>query len=167
MKKIEILKRLYKDYTKKYLNKIILSSVFSIIVAGSTSAIAWLLDPAIKKIFIDKDQSLLLFIPILIILAFSSKGISLYIAKVLMIQVGEEVKKKLQYDMLRSLVNADTQFIDQKHSGTFISNRIAYHISSSLNWGLAAALATILLIAVLFLYYAYDKIVGIDNVKLG
>ena len=122
MKKIEILKRLYKDYTKKYLNKIILSSVFSIIVAGSTSAIAWLLDPAIKKIFIDKDQSLLLFIPILIILAFSSKGISLYIAKVLMIQVGEEVKKKLQYDMLRSLVNADTQFIDQKHSGKFISN---------------------------------------------
>ena len=122
MKKIEILKRLYKDYTKKYLNKIILSSVFSIIVAGSTSAIAWLLDPAIKKIFIDKDQSLLLFIPILIILAFSSKGISLYIAKILMIQVGEEVKKKLQYDMLRSLVNADTQFIDQKHSGKFISN---------------------------------------------
>ena len=122
MKKIEILKRLYKDYTKKYLNKIILSSVFSIIVAGSTSAIAWLLDPAIKKIFIDKDQSLLLFIPILIILAFSSKGISLYIAKVLMIQVGEEVKKKLQYDLLRSLVTADTQFIDQKHSGKFISN---------------------------------------------
>ena len=80
MKKIEILKRLYKDYTKKYLNKIILSSVFSIIVAGSTSAIAWLLDPAIKKIFIDKDQSLLLFIPILIILAFSSKGVSHYIS---------------------------------------------------------------------------------------
>ena len=52
-------------------------------------------------------------------------------------------------------------------SGTFISNRIAYHISSSLNWGLAAALASILLIAVLFLYYVYDKIVGIDNVKLG
>ncbi|MEQ6249623.1 ABC transporter permease [Sulfitobacter sp. HNIBRBA3233] len=52
-------------------------------------------------------------------------------------------------------------------SGTFISNRIAYHISSSLNWGLAAALGAILLAAVLILYYAYDKIVGIDNVKLG
>ncbi len=122
MKKKEILKRLYKDYTKKYLNKIILSSIFSVIVAGSTSAIAWLLDPAIKKIFLDKDQSLLLFIPFLIILAFSAKGISLYIAKVLMIQVGEEVKKKLQFDMLRSLINADTHFIDQKHSGKFISN---------------------------------------------
>jgi len=52
-------------------------------------------------------------------------------------------------------------------SGTFISNRIAYHISSSLNWGLAAALGTILLAAVLILYWAYDRIVGIDNVKLG
>ncbi|MEO9576077.1 MAG: ABC transporter permease [Tateyamaria sp.] len=51
--------------------------------------------------------------------------------------------------------------------GVFISNRIAYHISSSLNWGLAAALGTILLVAVLILYWAYDKIVGIDNVKLG
>jgi len=122
MKKAEILKRLYKDYTKKYLNKIILSSIFSIIVAGSTSAIAWLLDPAIKKIFLEKDQSLLLLIPLLIILAFSAKGISLYVAKVLMIQVGEEVKKKLQFDMLRSLISADTQFIDEKHSGKFISN---------------------------------------------
>ena len=52
-------------------------------------------------------------------------------------------------------------------TGTFISNRIAYHISSSLNWGLAAALGSILLAAVLILYWAYDKIVGIDNVKLG
>ena len=52
-------------------------------------------------------------------------------------------------------------------NGVFISNRIAYHISSSLNWGLAAALGTILLVAVLILYWAYDKIVGIDNVKLG
>jgi putative spermidine/putrescine transport system permease protein len=52
-------------------------------------------------------------------------------------------------------------------SGIFISNRIAYHISSSLNWGLAAALGTILLVVVLVLYWAYDRIVGIDNVKLG
>ena len=122
MKKKDIFKRLYKDYTKKYLDKIILSSGFSILVAGSTSAIAWLLDPAIKKIFIEKDQSLLLIIPFLIILAFSTKGISLYIAKVLMIKVGEEVKKKLQFDMLSSLINADTQNIDKKHSGKFISN---------------------------------------------
>ncbi|GGB46362.1 hypothetical protein GCM10011316_18100 [Roseibium aquae] len=52
-------------------------------------------------------------------------------------------------------------------SGIFISNRIAFHISSSLNWGLAAALGTLLLVAVLLLFMAYDRIVGIDNVKLG
>lgn len=52
-------------------------------------------------------------------------------------------------------------------TGVFISNRIAYHISSSLNWGLAAALGSILLVLVLALYWTYDRIVGIDNVKLG
>ena len=51
--------------------------------------------------------------------------------------------------------------------GVFISNRIAYHISSSLNWGLAAALGTLLLVLVLALYWVYDRLVGIDNVKLG
>ena len=52
-------------------------------------------------------------------------------------------------------------------SGIFISNRIAFHISTSLNWGLAAALATLLLVAVLALYWTYDRVVGIDNVKLN
>ena len=122
MNKIDIFKRLYKDYTKKYLDKIFYSGLFSILVAGSTSAIAWLLDPAIEKIFLEKDKSLLIFIPLLIILAFSTKGISLYVAKLLMINVAEEIKKKLQIDMVRSLVGADTQSIDKKHSGKFISN---------------------------------------------
>ena len=122
MKKIDIIKRLYKDYTKKFLNKIILSVFFSILVAGSTSAIAWLLDPAIKKLFIDKDQSLIIIIPVLIIIAFSTKGISLYVAKATMISVGEEIKKKLQVDMVKTLIKNDTQIIDKKHSGKFISN---------------------------------------------
>ena len=122
MTRTEIFKRLYKDYSKKYLNKIFYSGIFSILVAGSTSAIAWLLDPAIEKIFIEKDQTLLFFIPFLIVLAFSTKGISLYIAKSLMIIVAEEIKKKLQFDMIKSLINADTQSIDKKHSGKFISN---------------------------------------------
>ena len=122
MKRIDIIKRLYKDYTKKFLNKIILSVFFSILVAGSTSAIAWLLDPAIKKLFIDKDQSLIIIIPVLIIIAFSTKGISLYVAKATMISVGEEIKKKLQVDMVKTLIKNDTQTIDRKHSGKFISN---------------------------------------------
>ena len=122
MNKSEIIKRLYKNYSKKYLDKIILSALFSILVAGSTSAIAWLLDPAIKKIFIEKDQALIIMIPALIILAFTTKGLSLYFAKTTMISVGEDIKKKLQFDMVRSLIKTDTQIIDKKHSGKFISN---------------------------------------------
>ena len=121
MTNIEILKRLFKDYTIKYLNKIILAVFFSILVAGSTSATAWLLDPAIEKIFINKDQTLILVIPFLIVLAFATKGISLYMAKYLMINVSEEVKK-IQTDMLSSFIKSDTELVENKHSGKYISN---------------------------------------------
>ena len=118
----EIIFRLYIDYTKKHLGKIIFALIFSILVAGSTSATAWLLDPAIEKIFLNKDQSLILVIPILIIIAFSTKGVSLYIAKVLMIRTSEEVKKNIQIDMLSSFIKADTEMIEDKHTGKYISN---------------------------------------------
>ena len=122
MNNIDILKRLYKDYTKKYLNKIFLAVFFSILVAGSTSATAWLLDPAIEKIFINKEQTLILAIPFFIIVAFTTKGISLYMAKIQMIVVAEEVKKKIQTDMLTSFIKADTELIENKHSGKYVSN---------------------------------------------
>ena len=122
MKNSEIIKRLYKDYSKKFLNKIFLSGFFAIIVAASTSSIAWLLDPAIKKLFIEKDLTLIFFIPILIVIAFATKGASLYFAKTIMIDVAEEIKKKLQIDMFNSLISADTDLIDKKHTGKFISN---------------------------------------------
>ena len=122
MKNSEIYKRLYRDYSKRYLNKILISVFFGVLVAVSTSAIAWLLDPAIKKIFVEKDQSLIFVIPLLIIVAFTTKGFALYFAKAIMISVAEEIKKILQSQMVISLINADTQLIDQKHSGKFISN---------------------------------------------
>ena len=120
----EIFKRLYKDYTKKYLKNILVSVFFSILLAGSTSSIAYLLDPAIKELFINKDQKLILLMPILIILAFFIKGISLYLAKVIMINVAEEVRKDVQFDMFKSLINADTQYVESKHSGKFVTNLI-------------------------------------------
>ena len=122
MSKIETIKRLFKDYTSKFLSKILLAGFFSIMVAASTSATAWLLDPAIEKIFINKDQTLIILIPLAIIVAFSAKGISLYLAKLIMINVSEEVKKILQVDMLRSFIKADTEIIENKHSGKYISN---------------------------------------------
>ena len=122
MTNIETLKRLYQEYTKKYLKKIFLAVFFSILVAGSTSATAWLLDPAIEKIFINRDQSLLIIIPLFIILAFATKGISLYMAKVTMINIAEEVKKEIQINMLSSFIKADTENIENKHTGKYISN---------------------------------------------
>ena len=122
MTDIQILKRLFNDYTKKYFKKILVSVLFSFILAGSTSAVAYLLDPAIKHLFINKQQSLMLIIPFFIILAFSIKGLSLYIAKVIMIGVSEEVRKDIQTDMFGSLIFADTQLVDSKHSGKFITN---------------------------------------------
>ena len=122
MNKTIAFKRLYRDYTKKYIRKILLAAVFSILVAISTSATAWLLDPAIEKIFLNKDKTLILIIPVAIVIAFATKGISLYFAKLLMINVSEEVKKLIQIDMLKSFIKADTEIIENKHSGNYISN---------------------------------------------
>ena len=122
MTNLEIIKRLYGDYTKKFLPKILLSVFFSLIVAASTASIAWLLDPAIKKIFIDKDQSLIYVIPLAIIVAFSLKGISLYYAKIILIKVGQEITKIIQFKIMKSLIKADSEEIDKKHSGKFISH---------------------------------------------
>tara|TARA_B100001063_G_scaffold129175_1_gene120730 strand:+ start:178 stop:1914 length:1737 start_codon:yes stop_codon:yes gene_type:complete len=122
MDNLKILKRLYNDYTKKYLKNILLSVFFALILAGSTSSVAYLLDPAIKQLFVNQNQSLAILIPAMIVLAFAVKGGSLYLAKVIMIGVSENVRKNIQTDMFASLIKADTSVIDNKHSGKFITN---------------------------------------------
>ena len=124
MTNTQILKRLYKNYTKKYLKKILISVFFTLLLAGSTSSVAYLLDPAIKQLFINQNEKLVFIIPSLIILAFTIKAGSLYAAKVIMINVSEEVRKDIQIDMFASLIKADTKLIDNKHSGKFITNII-------------------------------------------
>ncbi len=121
---IVILKRLYRDYTKKFVKKILLAAFFSLLLAASTSSVAYLLDPAIKQLFINQNQKMVYIIPFFIVIAFAFKGSSLYIAKVIMIGVAEEVRKNMQIDMFRSLIIADTKLIDNKHSGKFITNLI-------------------------------------------
>ena len=122
MNNIEILKKLYNNYTKEFLPKILFSIFFTLLVAGSTSAIAWLLDPAIKKIFIEKDQTLILLIPAAIVVAFATKGLSLYVAKITLIKVAQEVTKILQLQLMKSIIKADAETVDKKHSGKFISH---------------------------------------------
>jgi subfamily B ATP-binding cassette protein MsbA len=122
MSNIKILIRLYNSYTNKYIKNILVAVFFTILLAGSTSSVAYLLDPAIKQLFINQDKEFLYLIPGLIVLAFSVKGLSLYLAKVIMINVSEEVRKDIQIDMFSSLINADTKLVDQKHSGKFVTN---------------------------------------------
>ncbi len=122
MTNIEILKRLYKGYTKKFLNKIFLSVFCSMLVAASTSLIAYLLDPAIEKIFIEKNKKLMLIIPFAILFAFAVKGTSLYLAKVILIRVGGEIQKMLQLQIMQSVLTSSVEQINKKHSGKFISH---------------------------------------------
>ena len=117
-----ILKRLYREHVKNYLNRILLSLVLSLIVAASTSATAWLLDPAVKKIFIDQDKTLAWLIPIFIVFAFSSKGISLYFARINIIKVGNKIAGELQKKITNIILIADIKTLDNRHSGKYISN---------------------------------------------
>jgi subfamily B ATP-binding cassette protein MsbA len=119
---ITILKRLYKEYVNRYFKRIILSLVLSLLVAGSTSATAWLLDPAVKKIFIDQDKTLAWLIPICIILAFSTKGISLYFARLNIIKVGQRIGGELQKKITNIMLLADIETLDNRHSGKYIAN---------------------------------------------
>ena len=122
MSNLDILKRLYKDYTKKFLGRIFLSVFFSVLVAGSTSSIAYLLDPAIEKIFIEKNKQLMILIPIAILFAFSLKGISLYLARTILIRMGGEIQKILQLQIMDSVVSSNLETMDKKHSGKIISH---------------------------------------------
>ena len=117
-----ILKRLYYEYVRKHLKRIFLALILSILVAGSTSGIAWLLDPAVKKIFIDQDKTLAWLIPIAIIVAFAAKGLSLYFARINIIRVGEEVSGELQKKVALNILNSDIQTLESRHSGKYISN---------------------------------------------
>ncbi len=117
-----ILKRLYKEYIKEHIKKIILCLILSLIVAGSTSATAYLLDPAVKKIFIDKDQTLAWLIPIAIIVTFSAKGLSLYFARLNIQIVGQVIAGELQKKVARSILYSDIKTLDSRHSGKYISN---------------------------------------------
>lgn len=118
----KILKRLYKEHINRYLNRIFLSLFLSLIVSGSTSAIAWLLDPAVKKIFIENNQTYAWTIPLAIIMAFSAKGVCLYLARIQLIKTGQQISGELQNKVAHYILNTDIASIEKKHSGKFISN---------------------------------------------
>ena len=122
LSKVKIhLKRLYKNYIKKRLKKIFLALFLSACVAGTTSSIAWLLDPAVKKIFIDQDKTYAALIPIAIVLAFSLKGVSLYFARSTVIVMGAKIVEEIQNQMAEHVLKSDTQTLESKHSGKYVA----------------------------------------------
>ena len=114
--------RLYHSYIKNYFDKLIISLLLSVALAGFTAAIAWLLDPAIEKMFLEQDRSMMLLIPIAIVLAFTGKGVSLYFARVILIKVGNEIVTTIQKQIASTILKSDIHTIESKHSGQYISN---------------------------------------------
>ena len=128
----KLLLRLYKNYVKKNLHKVMLALLLSFGVAGGTAAIAWLLDPAIKKIFLEQDKTMMFFIPFAIILAFSVKGLSLYFARTILIKLGNGVVRELQIQLSSSVLKSDVHAIEAKHSGKYLSHFL-YDVGQVMN----------------------------------
>ena len=124
----KILLRLFNDYIKKHLFKVIIALFLSFGVAGGTASIAWLLDPAIKKIFVEQNKSMLLLIPAAIMLAFTIKGMSLFFARKILIKLGNEVVRVLQLELSSCILKSDPHTLESKHSGRYIQHFL-YDIS--------------------------------------
>jgi ATP-binding cassette, subfamily B, bacterial MsbA len=122
MDKIDLIKRIFKTQVRRYLSQILIIFLFIIVSSGATAGVAWLLDPAIKKIFVEKNTKLLFVIPALIVFAFMLKSIATYIIRVKTIKVSYSVIKNIQILMADKILKSDTAFIISKHSGKFISN---------------------------------------------
>ena len=104
------------------MGKIVLALFLSFGVAGGTATIAWLLDPAVKKIFIDQDKTMMLLIPAAIVFAFSVKGLSLYFSRIALIKVSNEIIRKLSAQMTSRVLESDIHTLESKHSGKYISH---------------------------------------------
>ena len=150
------LKRLYDEHVKFHLNRIFLCLILSICIAGTTSAIAWLLDPAVKKIFIDKNQTLAWLIPIAIIFTFSVKGLSLYFARLNINIVGQRISGELQKKIAKSILFSDIQTLDSRHSGKYISNiqfdagQVSHLVSTGILNLMKDSFSVILLVGLMF-----------------
>lgn len=114
--------RIYKSYVKKHYIKLIFALLLSFCVAIGTATIAWLLDPAVKKVFIEQDNTMMLLIPLAIMLAFSGKGLSLFFARTIMIKISNEIVKTLQVQLSSCILKSDINTIESKHSGKYIAH---------------------------------------------
>jgi subfamily B ATP-binding cassette protein MsbA len=114
--------RIFKTEVKRYYKLIFICFIFMIASALATAASAWLLDPAIKMIFVNKDKQMLYLIPLGIILILTLKGISTFFVKIISIKISLNIAENIQVSMAKKILNLDITSISEKHSGRFISN---------------------------------------------
>ncbi len=152
----QILARLFRDSIRPYAARLASSLFFMIIIALSTGATAWLLDPAIDKIFLDKDESMLLLIPIAIILTLLIKSVATYIQIVLLNGVAQNIIADTQIKLFKKIINADLSWLHKIHSAKIISNflydvtLLQDSVSSSLANGVKDLLTLICLLGVMY-----------------
>ena len=152
----QILSRLFRDSIKPYLSRLISSLFFMIIIALCTGATAWLLDPAIEKIFLDKDSSMLIIIPLAIIGTLLIKSVSTYIQVFLLNSVAQNVIADTQIKLFKKIINADLAWLHKIHSAKIISNflydvtLLQDSVSSSLANGVKDFLTLICLVGVMY-----------------
>ena len=152
----QILIRLFKDSIKPYTVRLFSSLFFMVIIALATGATAWLLDPAIDKIFLDKDESMLLLIPIAIIITLFIKSVATYIQIILLNGVAQNIIADTQIKLFKKIINADLAWLHKIHSAKIISNflydvtLLQDSVSSSLANGVKDILTLICLVGVMY-----------------
>ena len=122
MTKLELIKRVFKSQVKKYIPELFLAFIFIILTSITTAATAWLLDPAIKEIFENKNNTMLYIIPVAIVFTFVLKAFSIYGTRIVTIKVGIKIIKNIQTLMAQKFLLSDISHITKKHSGKYLSN---------------------------------------------
>ena len=122
MNKLQLSKRIYRTQIKKYIPDLIIIVIFMIINGAATAGVAWLLDPAIKKIFIEKDKFYLYLIPVAIVITFLIRSVSLYLTRIQTINISYKIKESIQKNLAEKILYSDLAYIHDNHSGKFISN---------------------------------------------
>jgi len=159
MTKLELIKRVFKSQVKKYIPELFLAFIFIILTSLTTAISAWLLDPAIKEIFENKNNKMLYIIPVAIVFTFILKAFSIYGTRIITIKVGIKIIKNIQTLMAQKFLLSDISHITKKHSGKYLSNftndvRILFEVLTIVVVTLFKELFT--LIALLGLMFYHD-----------
>jgi len=122
LKDIDVIKRVFRTHIKKYIPELSLTFIFILITSAATAATAWLLDPAIKEIFENKNKLMLYVIPVAIVLAFTIKALSIFLTRIITIKVATKICSNISSIMAEKIITSDTLYITGKHSGKFMSH---------------------------------------------